>query len=59
MMRAMAEKREVVQVTVRVPAELHRRFRRIVFERDTSIQEQVGLWIARYVEHHERGERDG
>jgi hypothetical protein len=47
-----SEKRETVQVTVRIPPDLHRAMRRITFERDTSIQAEVEDLIVKYVAHH-------
>jgi len=43
----------VAKVTVRIPPDLHRRLRQVVFDQDTSIQAEVANLIVMYVEHHE------
>jgi len=47
------DKRDTVQVTVRIPPDLRRRLRQVCFNRDTSVQAEVESLIVRYVEHHE------
>jgi predicted transcriptional regulator len=50
------QKRETVQLTIRVPPDLRRRLRQVVFDLDTSVQVAVEEMVVLYVQHHEKKE---